>query len=159
MIRIIRTGVLRRLKADAAEADGARLEAANNAAEADLWKTRYDEANAAYERAFTDLGQSLANRIKAERQRDQAIAQREQDKAETDRQLAEIREDLATIQAAVADTENGETVRAALAYHVLRDMYADAWNQGLLPKRPFDLIAVLLEFKTADPQPAATVTA
>lgn len=80
-------------------------------------------------------------------------------KADTEEQMAEIREDLAKIRAAAADTENGETVRAALAYHVLRDMYADAWNQGLLPKRPFDLIAVLLDFQTADQKPATPIPA
>lgn len=61
MIRIIRTTTLRTLQADAAETDGARLEANNNAAEAALWKTRYDEANTAYEQTFTDLGQALAD--------------------------------------------------------------------------------------------------
>lgn len=158
MIRIIRTATFQALQADAAQAAGAREEAISQAADAENWRARYNEANAAYERAFKDLGQALADRIKAERQRDEAQAQRQQDKAATDQQLTELREDLAKIRAAANDTENGETVRAALAYHVLRDMYADAWNQGLLPNRPYDLIAALLDFKTAEQPAPATVS-
>lgn len=158
MFRIIRTATLRTLQADAAQLANARMDADSNATEAARWQKRHREADTAFGGALKDLAQARADQIKAERERNQAIAQREQDKTETDRQMAEIRDDLAKIRAAAADTENGETVRAALAYHVLRDMYADAWNQGLLPKRPFDLIAVLLDFQTAD-QPTATPTA
>lgn len=158
MFRIIRTATFRGLQNDAAKSAEARQEAISQAADAENWRARYDEANTAYERAFKDLGQALADRIKAERQRDEAQAERQQDKDATDQQMAEIREDLAKIRAAANDTENGETVRAALAYHVLRDMYADAWNQGLLPKRPYDLIAVLLDFKTAEQPTPVTVS-
>ncbi|MEJ8671890.1 hypothetical protein WKI71_36660 [Streptomyces sp. MS1.AVA.1] len=154
MIRIIRTATLRSLQADAAQTAEARQEVVAQAAEVENWHARYNEAHAAYERAFKDLGQAHADRFQAERDRDTARNELAQTKADTDQQMAELREDFAKIRAAAADTENGETVRAALAYHVLRDMYADAWNQGLLPKRPFDLIAALLDFKTAE-QPAA----
>ena len=71
----------------------------------------------------------LADRFEAERERVQAVAQREQDKTETDRQMAELREDLAKLRAAAADPQTGETVRAALAYNILRDLYADAWKE------------------------------
>lgn len=159
MIRIIRTATLRTLQADAAKTAEARQEVVAQAADVEQWHTRYDEANAAYERAFTDLGQALADQLKAERQRDQAIAQREQDKTETDRQMAELREDLAHLRDAVNDTETGETRRAALAYRVLKDLYADAYKEGLLPKRPFDVIAAVLGFDTPEQQPAAAATA
>lgn len=158
MIRIIRTATLRNLQTDAAATAQARQDADRLAGEADNWHSRYDEANTAYERAFTDLGQALADQIKAERERNEAVARREQDKAETDRQMAELREDFTRLRDAAADTETGETVRAALAYRVLRDLYADAWAQGLLPKRPFDVIAAVMGFDTLQPQPVTAAT-
>lgn len=157
MIRIIRTATLRSLKADAVATAEVRQEAADNASQAETWQARYNEANTAYERSFKDLGRALAGRFQAERELNEAHAQRTQDKAATDQQLAELREDLARLRAAAADTETetGESVRAALAYNILRDLYADAWREGLLPKRPFDLLAAVLDFKTAE-QPTAT---
>lgn len=154
MIRIIRTATLHSLQADAAATAEAQQDAVTHAAEAETWQSRYNEANTAYERSFKDLGRALAGRFQAERELNESRAQREQDKAATDQQLAELREDLTRLRAAAADTETGESVRAALAYNILRDLYADAWREGLLPKRPFDLLAAVLDFKTAE-QPAA----
>ncbi|WP_329376076.1 hypothetical protein [Streptomyces sp. NBC_01483] len=158
MIRIIRTATLRDLQTSAAATAQARQEADRLAGEADNWHSRYDEADAAHERVMKDLGQALADRIKAERERNEARTQREQDKAETDRQMAELREDFTRLRDAAADTETGETMRAALAYRVLRDLYADAWAQGLLPKRPFDVIAAVMGFDTPQPQPVTAAT-
>lgn len=158
MFRVIRTTTLEALRADQTALGDIHSELEQAKTEAELANDAVTRAETNADDLLKQLGQALADRISAERARDAAIAQREQDKTETDRQLAQLRQDIATIRAAAADTENGETVRAALAYHVLRDMYADAWNQGLLPKRPFDLIAALLDFKTAD-QPAPIPTA
>lgn len=158
MIRVIRTTTLRTLQADAAQLANAQMDAASNAAEATRWQKRHREADTAFGGALKDLAQARANQIKAERERNQAIARREQDKAETDRQMAELREDLAKIRDAAADTDTGETARAALAYRLLRDMYADAYKEGLLPKRPFDVLAVVLGFDTPD-QTAPALTA
>jgi hypothetical protein len=162
MIRIIRTANLRDLQADAAATAEARRDSAAHAAETDNWRSRYNEANAAYERAFKDLAQALADRIQAERDRDTARTQRDQAQADTERQIAELREDFTKLRDAATATDTGETVRAAIAYDVLRDLYADAWAQGLLPKRPFDVIAAVLGFDTTTAKPqtdAAGLTA
>ena len=156
MLRIIRKTAL-----DALHADRAALE--NTRTELDQAKTDAGTANDSAIRAentaedlLKQLGQAHADRIQAERDARQARLDREQGKAETDRQLAELREDLIKIRAAANDTENGDTVRGALAYNILRDLYADAWAQGLLPKRPFDVMAVVLGFETNQPVQAAS---
>lgn len=150
MFRIVRKATLDALHADRAALGNARDQLKQAKTEAETATDSAIRAEAAAEDLLKQTAQAHADGIQAERERDQAVAQREQDKAETDRQMAELREDLTRLRDAAADLETGETVRAALAYRLLRDMYADAWKEGLLPQRPFDLLAVVLDFDTAD---------
>lgn len=159
MFRIVRKTTLDALHADQAALEAAREELGHAKTEAATATDSAIRTETVAEDLLKQAAQAHADRFQAERERDQAIDQRKQDKAETDRQMAELREDLARLRDAARDTQTGETVRAALAYRLLRDMYADAWKEGLLPKRPFDLLAVVLDFDTPDPQPAATATA
>lgn len=159
MIRITRTATLNCLRADSAELAIIR-------AELDQAKTESGNATDSAIRAETlaetqlrQLAQAHADRIQADRDLASARAELAQQRADTNEQLTELREDLAKLHAAAADPETGQTVRSALAYNILRDLYADAWKEGLLPKRPFDLLAVVLDFDTADqkkptPEPA-----
>lgn len=154
MFRVIRKATLDALRVDRVALERAREELAQASTQAATATDSAVRAETVAEDLLKQTAQAHADRIQAERERDQAVAHRQQDKTETDRQMAELREDLATIRAAAADTDNGETVRAALAYNLLRDLYADAWKEGLLPKRPFDLLAVVLNFETADQKTA-----
>lgn len=154
MIRFVRTATLDALHADRAALKEARAEAEQAKTEAALATDSAIRAETVAERQLRDLAQALAARFQAERDRDTARDALNQHKADTEQQMAEIREDLAKLRAAAADTETGETVRAALAYNILRDLYADAWKEGLLPNRPFDLLAVVLNFDTADQKTA-----
>lgn len=156
MLRIVRTDTLAALNADRDALHAAQAEAAQAKSEAEQAHDSAIRAETAFEQQLKQLATAYAGQIQAERERDTARKQLAELKADTETQLAEMREDLANLRAAAADTETGETVRAALAYRLLRDMYADAWKEGLLPKRPFDLLAVVLDFDTADQQPATT---
>jgi len=158
MLRFIRKTTLDGLHADQAALRQARQEADQAKTEAALATDAVIRAETAAESLLRDLAQAHADCIQAERDARQARTQQQQEKTETDRQLAELRQDFARIRDAAADTETGKTVQASIAYNVLRDLYADAWREGLLPKRPFDVIAAVLGFDTpTTPQPVAAV--
>ena len=158
MFRIIRTTTLNALQADSAALPAVQQELTQAKAEAEHATDSAIRAENVAEQQLRVLARAHADRFQAERERDEAVAQRRQDKTETDRQLAELREDFTRLRDAAADPDTGETVRAALAYRVLRDLYADAWAQGLLPKRPFDVIAAVMGFDTPKSQAAAAAT-
>src|SRR5262249_44255864 len=63
---------------------------------------------------------------------------------EAQKQLAEIRAEVEQIRRDAADTDTGQTMRAALAYRMFQRMYADARAQGLTAKAPIDLVALVL---------------
>ncbi|MFK0288344.1 hypothetical protein ACIQVL_48910 [Streptomyces sp. NPDC090499] len=155
MLRVVRKTTLDALHADRAELARASQELAQAKTEAAAATDSAIRAETTVEDLLKQLGQALADRIQAERDARQARLDRQQDKKETDRQLAELREDFTRLRDAAADTETGETTRAAIAYRVLHDLYADAWREGLLPKRPFDVVAAVLGFDTREQQPAA----
>ncbi|MEU3521819.1 hypothetical protein ABZ770_42440 [Streptomyces sp. NPDC006654] len=159
MIRIVRKATLDALYADRTALAETREELAIAQAATGSANDAAIRAENTAEELLKDLGQAHADRIQAERDARQARTDRAADKTETDRQLAELREDLAKLRAAAADLETGDTVRAALAHNILRDLYADAWREGLLPNRPWDLLAVVLGFDTPETQAANTVTA
>lgn len=158
MLRIIRTQTLTSLYADREALHTALTEAEQAKSEAAGAHDSAIRAEAVAEDLLKQAGQAHADRFQAERDRDAARDQLAQQRAETEQQLAELRQDLAKLRAAAADPDTGETVRAALAYNLLRALYADAWKEGLLPGRPFDLLAVVLDFDTAD-QKTPTPTA
>ena len=155
MIRFIRTTTLNALHADRDALKEARIDVERARNEASLANDSAIRAETVAQRQLKDLAQAHADCIQADRDRDTAVAALTQHKADTEQQLAELREDLAKLRAAAADPQTGETVRAALAYNLLREMYANAWKQGLLPNRPFDLLAAVLDFDTADQKPTA----
>jgi len=156
MLRVIRKTTLDDLHADRSALGQAREEVAQAKTEAATATDSAIRAEVVAENLLKDLAQAHADRIQAERDAQQARTEQQQAKTDTDRQLAELREDFTRLRDAAADTETGETVRAALAYRVLSDLYADAWREGLLPKRPFDVVAAVLGFDTpTTPQPAA----
>lgn len=158
MFRIIRKTTLDALHADQAALQQTRQELAQANTEAATATDSAVRAEAVAQDLLKQTAQAHADRFQAERERDQAVAQREQDKTETDQQIAELREDFTRLCDAAADTETGETRRAAIAYRVLRDLYADAWAQGLLPKRPFDVIAAVMGFDAPESQAVAAAT-
>ncbi|MFE9793554.1 hypothetical protein ACFYRL_17650 [Streptomyces goshikiensis] len=70
--------------------------------------------------------------------------------------LDEVRQDLIRLRAHAANPEDGGPVRGAIAYGILRDLIgrarqerAEAGQDGGLP-RPFDVIAMVLGFDTAE---------
>lgn len=159
MIRIIRSAILTSLRSDAAATAAARQEVADHVAEAQTWHTRYDEIHAAYEQTFKDLGQAHADRIQAERGRNEARAQREQDKAATDQEMSALQNEYRRIRDAAAAPETGESVRAAIALNVLKDLYTNARTQGL-DTSGLDLVAFVCGFgNTPQPQAPAALTA
>ena len=155
MLRLIRTVTLDTLRADSAELATAREQLDHAKTEAATATDAAINAETAAEKILRDLAQAHADRIQAERDARQARDELVQAKADTAQQLTELGEDFAKLRDAAADTETGETIRGALAYNVLRDLYADAWAQGLLPKRPFDVLAAVLGFDAAQ-HPAKT---
>ena len=160
MLRIIRKAALDSLHADRAALAQAREELAHAKTEAEQATDSAIRAEATAEQRLTDLYRAQADLDQAERHRDTARTQRDQDRAETNRQLAELREGLAKLREAAGNPETGDTVKAAIAYRVLHDLYADAWREGLLPKRPFDVVAAVLGFDThTQPQTATAATA
>lgn len=159
MLRIIRRATLNTLHADQAALSQAREEAAQAKTEAEAATDSAIRAETVAEDLLKQTAQAHADRFQAERDRDTAREQREKDKTETDRQMNELREDLAQLRDACADLDTGQTRKAAIAYRVLHDLYADAWREGLLPKRPFDVVAAVLGFDTPEPQPTTEVTA
>ncbi|MGW2582591.1 hypothetical protein ACWCYZ_14870 [Streptomyces virginiae] len=71
--------------------------------------------------------------------------------------LDEVRQDLIRLRDHAANPEDGGPVRGAIAYGVLRDLIGrarqertEAGETGSLP-RPFDVIAMVLGFDTAEP--------
>ncbi len=158
MLRIVRKTTLDALHADQTALAKAIEDAKHAKTEAEQATDSAIRAETANEDLMKRLGQAYADTVKAERRANeiqQARSAEVQDKATTDRQIAELRQDLDRLRDAAADTETGETVQAAIAYRILRDLYADAWREGLLPRRPFDVIAAVLGFDTA-PQPTAS---
>ena len=156
MFRFIRMRALLDLRDRVAQAELDRAEAdqvaARCTAEATTWHELYvhaeeDAARTARLRAalWEQLEQALRERDEARAERDQAQADAQK---EAEQQLAELREDFARIRDAAADSETGQTVRAAIAYRVLRDLYADALARGLEPHRPVDILGVVLGFDT-----------
>lgn len=159
MLRIIRKATLDTLHADQAALSQAREDAAQAKAEAEAATDSAIRAETVAEDLLKQTAQAHADRFQTERDRDTAREQREKDKTETDRQMNELREDLAQLRDACADLDTGQTRKAAIAYRVLHDLYADAWREGLLPKRPFDVVAAVLGFDTPEPQPTTEATA
>lgn len=146
MLRIVRKTTLDALRTGQTGLDQAREEAARAKSEAAAATDAATRAEEWAESLFKDLGKAHADVFQAQRDAQQARTDRDLDKTETDRQMAELREDLARLREAADDLETGETRRAAIAYQVLRDLYADAWREGLLPQRPFDVVAAVLGF-------------
>ncbi|MEU1668549.1 hypothetical protein ABZ547_34205 [Streptomyces sparsogenes] len=134
MWRIVRTTTLQSLREEASVSEKA---ADLYSAEAEKSNALYREAAEHFETTFKQLGQALADQLKAERERDEARAV-----ADTVNQL---RADLDRLRAEAADTERGASVRGALAYSALRRLYADARARGLQPGAPFDLLALVLD--------------
>ncbi|MGW3910557.1 hypothetical protein ACWEBX_03380 [Streptomyces sp. NPDC005070] len=151
MIRIVSTRTLAALRAREAEA-------ADLQHELDIANAKAGSANDAAIRAEnleTQLRQSAqahADRIQAERDRDAACTGRDQVEAAARKELDEICADVVRLRDA-ADAASGGAVRGALAYRLLRDLYADAKARGLEPGRPFDLAAIVLGFDDALPAP------
>ncbi|MGY0062816.1 hypothetical protein ACWY4P_53830 (plasmid) [Streptomyces sp. LZ34] len=142
MYRIIRTVELRHLHRDRAELQELRVELNAARTEADTATDSAIRAEAVVEDLLRDLAQAHADRIQADRERNEARADAEI--------TAEMRADLDRIRADAADTERGATVRAAIAHGALRHMYTEARRQGLKPGSPWDLLALVLDLDTED---------
>ncbi|MFC8012803.1 hypothetical protein [Streptomyces cinereoruber] len=72
----------------------------------------------------------------------QVTAERDAARAERDDHLsavAEVRADIQRLKDAAADTTD-TSVRGAIAYRVLADLYADAYAKGMQPNRPFEAL-------------------
>ncbi|MER6789510.1 hypothetical protein ABT330_33675 [Streptomyces sp. NPDC000658] len=152
MFRIVRTTTLAALRAK--DADLADLQC-----ELDIANAATGSANDAVirmenlaETQLRQLAQAHADRSRPNATAGAARADRDKIEAETRSQLAEIHADVARLQDAVADATTGDSVRGALAYRMLRDLYADAKARGLEPGRPFDLVAIVLGFDTGTPE-------
>ncbi|MET8113774.1 hypothetical protein [Streptomyces prasinus] len=157
MFRIIRTANLRALQADAAATAEARQEVVAQAADVEVWHSRYDETRAAYDRVFKELGQAHADRIQAERDRADVLIRQELDQAATEQEMGQIRDEYRRIRDAAADPETGESVRAAIALRFLGDLYVDARERGQ-DTSALDMVAVVCGFATT-PQPETAPTA
>lgn len=101
-----------------------------------------------------DLAQTHADLIKARRYGSQLRGELVEARRTLDDSrevLAEMRTDLDRMRADAADPEHGETFRAALAYGVLKRMYAEVRDRGPGRSlgRPWDLLAIILGFDEA----------
>jgi hypothetical protein len=153
MFRIIRTETLRTLRRATDERDAARAELAAARHDAELAKDSAIRAETTGENLLRDLAQAHADRIKAERAATAArvaLDGRDRTEAET---MQQIRADLNQIRADAADPELGKTMKAAIAHGVLRRLYADAIESGIVPGRPWDILALVLDLG-ADDAPA-----
>lgn len=158
MISIVRTDTLRSLRAELA-ATTKKLDAATeelNAAkdEAEIASNAAKRVKAVAKQQLGDLAQAHAARFQAERERDRA---RDDARREAQQQLAELGEDLARLRDAAADTETGLTVRAAIAYRVLRDLITNARANGQDLDGALSAVAMVLGFDT-DPNPRSAGT-
>jgi cell division septum initiation protein DivIVA len=133
MISIVRTTTLNALRADSTALETTRQELAAAKSEAATATDSAIRAENVAEQQLRQLAQAHADRIQAERERDQAL---ETARQEAQAQLEEIRAEVDQIRRDAADTETGETMRAALAYRMFQRLYADARAQGLTPKPP-----------------------
>lgn len=145
MFRLVRTATLRALYADRTELAATKEDLAITQAAAGSANDAAERAAAVAEKQLRQLAEVHAALMEVERERDRA---RVDARKEAGQQLAELGEDLARLRDAAADTETGQTVRAAIAYRVLRDLYADGRRRGLKPGRPFDVAAAVLGFDT-----------
>lgn len=159
MFRVIRKTTLDALNADSAALPALQQELDHAKTEAERATDSAIRAENVAEQQLRDLAQAHADRFQAERDRDAARTERDKVEAAARRELDEIRQDVAQLRDAAANTETGQSRRAAIAYDVLRNLVQDAQARGLELGRPFDLVAIVLGFNTPDPQPAATTTA
>jgi DNA repair exonuclease SbcCD ATPase subunit len=164
MFRIIRTTTLQALRDDVAEAD--QTASAYNA-EAEKWHRLYTDEVQRADDAEQAADHTAELRGEDREHYEQQIANLRTELVEARRSvednssvLAEMRADLDQIRAAAADPEHGESVRAAIAYGVLRDAYDDVRSRGEVQRlgREWDLLSVVLGFDAdRDSAPASTV--
>ncbi|MFJ3635893.1 hypothetical protein [Streptomyces sp. NPDC090112] len=160
MFRIVRTSTHSALLADREALGQARVEAetatdsairAEDTAEglaAQLRRVKQD-ADTEFEGMRAVLKQATAERDEARKERDAAREEAGALSAESG-VLADVRQDLTRLRDHAADPVNGNAVRGAIAYGVLRDLItrarqerAEAGEDTRLP-RPFDLVALVL---------------
>lgn len=164
MFRIIRTTTLDALRADSAALPAVRQERDQARSEAAAATDSAIRAETVAEDQLRQLAQLHADRLEAEREartqyeglhavirqvtaeRDAARTERDQVEAAARRELEEIHRDVARLQDAAADPETGESIRHAIAYGVLKNLFQDARAHGLEVGRPLDLVAVILGF-------------
>ncbi|MFG2623214.1 hypothetical protein ACGFXC_36970 [Streptomyces sp. NPDC048507] len=126
---------------------------------AELDQARENTARAARRATDAETGtQALVQQITKERDaaREEAGALSAESSV-----LADVRQDLIRLRDHAADPANGNTVRGAIAYGVLRDLItrarqerAEAGEDTRLP-RPFDLVALVLGLDGQDDEDAA----
>lgn len=158
MLRVIRKTVLDTLHNDQAELAHVREELVSTKAELAIVTNSATRTEVVAQDLLKQTAQAHADRFQAERDRDAARRERDQVEAAARRELDEIRRDVAQLRDAAADTETGQSMRAAIAYDVLRNLVDDARARGLELGRPFDLVAIVLGFDT-DPQATTTTPA
>ncbi|KOU99109.1 hypothetical protein [Streptomyces sp. XY533] len=164
--RLVRIAALAQLRADQAELESVRAQLHDVEQAALAAKV---QAKAQAQDLLRQLGQALAGQVKTERERDEQFAglqavirqvTAERDAARTAvRQeygdvVEEMRADLAQLRADAADTETGESMRAAIAYGVLGRMINEVRarsEEGEL-RPPFDVVALVLGFTDEGPK-------